>query len=141
MTPQQNGKAERLNRSMNEVVRAMLLHYGHPKALWSHALPYAVRIHNIGLNKRLKMTRYQAFNGTPPDVTNYRVFGCKVFARIPEQRRDKLDPNSQVGIYLGPVDNGPGHKVLCYTPGSYKQSQYSVNIFRDVVTVENLTGV
>jgi transposase InsO family protein len=42
MTPQQNGKAERLNRSLNEVVRSMLLHYGHPKELWSHALLYVL---------------------------------------------------------------------------------------------------
>jgi transposase InsO family protein len=138
MTPQQNGKAERLNRTLNTYVRAMLLHYGLPKALWSHALLYACMVHNVSLNKRLKMTPFQAFHGKVPDVKNFRVFGCKVFARTPEQRRDKLDPNSQVGMYLGPVSDGPGHKVLCYTPTPQRKSQYSVYLFRDVVAVETL---
>ena len=140
-TPQQNGKAERLNETLNNHARAMLLHYNLPKSLWSHALLYAASIHNVTLNKRLMVTPYQAFHKRVPNVRDFRTFGCKVFARTPECRRDKLDPKSQLGIYLGPVTDGPGHKVLCYTPKARRVLPYAVAIFRDVVTFENLMDV
>ena len=140
-TARQNGKAERLNETLNNSVRAMLLQYNLPKSLWSHAFLYAVSIHNVSLNKRLMVTPYQAFRRRVPSVRDFRTFGCKVFARTPECRRSKLDPKSQIGIYLGPVTDGPGHKVLCYTPKAKRALPYAVYIFRDVVTFENLMDV
>lgn len=138
-TPKQNGKAERLNQTLNNHVRAMLLHYNLPKCLWAHALLYAASIHNVVLKKRLQVTPHQAFHHRVPSVHNFRTFGCKVFARLPETQRDKLDPKSEIGIYLGPVHDGPGHKVLVYQPHANRKFPYAVHIFRDIVTFENLT--
>jgi transposase InsO family protein len=45
-TPNQNGKAERLNQSLNNTVRSMLVQYDLPKQLWSQALLYASDLHN-----------------------------------------------------------------------------------------------
>ena len=138
--PQDNGKAERLNKTLNNAVRAMLLQYNLSKQLWSHALLYAVRLYNVGLNTRLGTTRHYAFLQEVPNVSHLRTFGCRVFALQPVARRDKLDPKSEIGIYLGPCCDGPGHKVLMYTPGKRTQ-QYTVRICRDIVTYEQLVDV
>jgi transposase InsO family protein len=142
-TPEENGKAERLNRTINDFVRALLYQYCLYLPLWGHAYLYAIMIYNAMLNKRLGMSRQEAFNGTVPDVSNFRTFGCKVYAKVPETARNKLSPKSQVGIFLGPESRGPGYKVLTYNP-ELKRDKYQVRIFRDIVCFEDLkstTGV
>ena len=47
-TPITNGRAERLNQTLNNSVRAMLLQYNLPKKLWAQALLYAKEILNRG---------------------------------------------------------------------------------------------
>jgi Transposase and inactivated derivatives len=140
-TPQQNGKAERLNQTLNDIMRSLLFQYGTHLPLWGHAMTYASLIYNVALCKRLGMTRYEAFIGVKPDVSNFRTFGCKVFARVDDTERTKLDPKSQVGIYLGPQLDGPGYKVLVYDPELKARHKYAVHIVRDMVTYEDLTVV
>ena len=141
-TPHQNGAAERLNQTLNNTVRAMLLQYALPKTLWAHALLYAVQLHNVSLHKTLGVTPFQAFNKRVPNVQGLRTFGCRVYARMPETTRDKLDPKSEVGIYLGPATDGPGHKVLIYNPGNKRtRTPYKVQIHRDIVTMETSTDL
>jgi transposase InsO family protein len=136
-TPEENGKAERVNMTINDFVRALLYQYALYLPLWGHAYLYAIMIYNSMLNKRLGMSRQEAFNGTIPDVSNFRTFGCKVYARVPETARNKLSPKSQIGIFLGPESQGPGYKVLTYNP-ELQRDKYQVRIFRDIVCFEDL---
>jgi hypothetical protein len=133
-TPQQNGKAERYNQTLNDTVRSMLFQYNLKQSLWSYAVTYSTYVRNITLTARLGCTPYQAMFGKVPDVTNLRTFGCKVYARVPDQQRSKLDPKSILGIYLGPEVKGAGCRVL--VAGS--KGRKSVNIYRDIVTYETL---
>jgi transposase InsO family protein len=56
-TPQQNGVAERMNRTLNERARSMRLHAGLPKTFWADAVSTAAYLINRGpsvpLNCRL----------------------------------------------------------------------------------------
>lgn len=138
-TPQENGKAERLNETLNDMVRAMLLQYNLYQPLWSYAMTYATMIRNCTLSSRLHITPYQSMWGKVPDVSNFRTFGCKVFARLPEPKRKKLDWKSVLGIYLGPEVNSAGCKVLVYDPQKKGDARYKLHIVRDVVTYESLS--
>ena len=40
-TPQQNGVAERMNRTLNEYARSMRLHAGRPKTFWADTVSIA----------------------------------------------------------------------------------------------------
>ena len=106
-TPEENGKAERLNQTLNNIMRALLFQYNCYKPLWSHAMVYAAYLYNVSLCNRLNSTRWEAFYGSLPGLENVRTFGCKVYARVHDEQRKKLDPKSQVGIYLGPEQHGP----------------------------------
>ena len=45
-TPQQNGVAERMNRTLNEHARSMRLHVGLPKTFWADAVSTATYLIN-----------------------------------------------------------------------------------------------
>jgi hypothetical protein len=94
----------------------------------------------MSLNKKLNMTRHEAFHGSIPDVSNFRTFGCKVYAHVPHTARKKLEPKYQIGIFLGPELEGPCYKVLTYNE-KLKRDKYQVRIFRDIVTFESLPKV
>jgi hypothetical protein len=139
-TPEQNGIAERLNQTLNNIVRALLFQYKLYMPLWGHAITYACMLYNVRMHKHLKITHEEAFSGKVPDLSNFRTFGCLVYARVADSARKKLDPKSQQGIFLGPETDGPGYKVLTYNE-KLKRDKYQVRIFRDIVTFEALKSV
>lgn len=47
-TPQQNGVAEHMNRTLNECARSMRLHAGLPKMFWDDAVSIAAYLINRG---------------------------------------------------------------------------------------------
>jgi len=97
-------------------------------------------LYNVSLCNRLNSTRWEAFYGSLPGLENVHTFGSKVYARVHDEQRKNLDPKSQVGIYLGPEQQGPGYKVLTYNP-QLKRDKYQVHIVRDMVTFETLKAV
>ena len=111
-TPQQNGKAERLNRTLLERVRAMLAHSGLPKDLWAEALATANHLRNISPAKDLDKVPHEMLYGTTPDVSLLRTFGARVFAQVPKQKRNKLDNVSIPGIMVGYEPDVKGYRIL-----------------------------
>src|SRR5713226_5475972 len=53
-TPQQNGIAEHMNRTLLDKVRAMLVDAGLPETYWYDALEYAAFIHNLSPTRALE---------------------------------------------------------------------------------------
>ena len=61
-TPEQNGVAERLNRTLVEAVRAMLIQTKLPQRFWVEALLTAVYLHNRSPTKGVTdMTPFEAW--------------------------------------------------------------------------------
>lgn len=98
--PQQQGMSERRNRTLFEMVRAMLFRSKLGKEFWGEALNTAVYIAN-----RLPGSKwdspYQAIFGKPPNLSNLRVFGCKAYVQTPKAETKKLDPRAWIGIHVG----------------------------------------
>jgi hypothetical protein len=86
-TPEQNGRAERFNQTLTNICMCLLIQYKLKEVLWGHAMMYACMIYNVMMNKKLGISVYEAFFGKVPNVSNFRTFGCKVYAmslRLPE---------------------------------------------------------
>jgi len=82
-TPQQNGVAERLNRTLIEGMRTMLADSKLPHRFWAEALSTAVYLRNRSPTKALEgITPFEAWSGTKPDVSSLRVFGCSAYAHV-----------------------------------------------------------
>ena len=101
-TPEQNGVAERTNRSIMERARAMLHESGLPKSFWGEAVLTAVYLLNRCPSKAVVgMTPYEAWYRIKPNVSHLRAFGCEVFVNVPSEQRRKLDPKAMRCVMLG----------------------------------------
>lgn len=101
-TPQQNGVAERKNRSIMNMVRCMLFGMKVPLRFWAEATQYAVHILNRSPTKRLgEVTPSEKWSKHKPSVEHLRVFGCVAYALIPYERRVKLDEKSVRCVMFG----------------------------------------
>ena len=87
-TPQQNGVAERLNRTLVETTRSMLIDAKLPYRFWAEALSTAVYLRNRSPTKAVDgITPCEAWTGKKPDVAHMCVFGCEAYAHIPKDER------------------------------------------------------
>lgn len=111
-TPEQNGAAERLNRTLMERVRAVLMSAGLQPQLWAEAVVTANYIRNRSPTSKSAKTPWECFTGNKPDVSGMRVFGTRAFVMVPKELRRKLDPVSEPGIFVGYSANSKAYRVL-----------------------------
>ena len=101
-TPEQNGRAERLNRTIIEKTRALLLSSEAPKNLWAEAAATASYLRNRQTNSvNPNKTLLEVMFGKKPNVSHLRIFGSKRFVKV--QKAKKLDRKEQkkVGMLVG----------------------------------------
>jgi len=113
-TPQENGTAERLNRTILEMMRSMLLGSKLPKTLWPFAVNYAQEILNRLPTRALTedKTPYEVYFGKKPSVRYLQTFGCQSFVHVPGDRRGKLDPKVVQGFFVSIPSNRKGYIVV-----------------------------
>ena len=100
--PQQNGVAERKNRTIAEATKAMIHDQNLPMILWAEASMTAVYVQNRSPHKILKnMTLEEAFTEVKPEVGHFRIFGCPVYIHVPKEKRTKLDPSCRNSTFVG----------------------------------------
>jgi transposase InsO family protein len=104
--PQQNGVAERKNRSIKERVKSLLNDQDLSMFLWGKATMTAIYMQNRSPHRILKdMKPEEAFSGKKPNVENLIIFGCQVYSHIPKDKRNKLGPSRKKGIFVGYSDS------------------------------------
>lgn len=111
-TPQQNGDAERLNRVLLERTRAVLAESGLAQNLWAEALVTVNYARNRTPVSAHGKTPWEMFTGQKPTVSHMRVFGCTAYIHVPKDKRNKLDPVSAKGVFLGYEPNTKGYRIL-----------------------------
>ena len=126
-SPQQNGRAERWNRTIVEKAMAMMHHAGLSHGFWQLAVDTAVHIYNRQPMRRLKwQCPITLWNGTIPDISYFRVFGCKAFVHVPkEQRSGKLDKKAVEMIFVGYEQGSKGYRF-------WNPATRSITVSRDV---------
>ena len=100
-----NGIIERSHRTIFESAHAMLLYSHLNFNLWCYAVTYAVYIYNL-IPKQTPagfMSPHEAFFGDAPDLSQLKIFGCRVFVHIAaETRMEKgFVPKSHEGYFIG----------------------------------------
>ncbi|CAH9138620.1 unnamed protein product [Cuscuta epithymum] len=132
-TPQLNGLAERMNRTLMERVRCLLSHAGLPNSFWGEALNTTVHVINLTPCVHLSFdVPDRVWSGKDVSYRHLRVFGCKAFVHIPKDERSKLDVKSKPCVFLGYVQDEFGYRL--YDPVHKKLIRS-----RDVVFVEDQT--
>lgn len=117
-TPEQNGSAERLNRTLVEKVRAMLHDASVDKKLWAEALLCANYVRNRSPVSGMHATPLELFSGTKPNISHLKIFGCTAYAHVPKQLRQKLDAVAVKGVMVGYEQSTKGYRI--YVPATGK---------------------
>ena len=130
--PQQNGAAERDNRTIVESVRCLIHEKNLPLWLWGEALMYAIYTFNRTLPQNKTVTPYQVWHNKKPSVAHFREFGVKAYALIPDADRQKLDAKSKEYIMVGYAETQKAYR-LC------DKTTRKIHISRDVVFEEDTT--
>ena len=101
--PQQNGRAERFNRTIMDKAQAMRFDACLPQSWWEFAVLHAVHLYNRTPIQRLEwVTPYERIFSKKPDVSHFRVFGSAAYVFIHEDiRANKLAPKSELMTFLG----------------------------------------
>lgn len=104
-TPQLNGIAERINRTMVEAALSLLIQANLPSCLWPFALKYAISIRNRIPHSTVRATPYSIVTGDRPSLGMVRVFGCTAYMiRLP--RGSKFESRALDGVYLETLTMG-----------------------------------
>ncbi|GJY93341.1 putative ribonuclease H-like domain-containing protein, partial [Tanacetum coccineum] len=101
-TPQQNGVAERRNRTLIEAARTMLADSKLPTTFWAEAVNTACYVQNrVLVVKPHNKTLYELFRGRTPSLSFMRPFGCHVTILNTLDHLGKFDGKSNDGFFVG----------------------------------------
>ena len=82
-TPQQNGVAERMNRTLNERARSMRLHARLPKTFWADAVSTATYLINRGPSVPMEFRLpEEVWSGKEVKFSHLKVFYCVSYVHI-----------------------------------------------------------
>lgn len=135
-SPQQNGVAERTNRTLVEIGRTLLQDSGLGAKYWVEVTRTAAYLKNRSPSKAvIGMTPEEAWTGEKPDLSHLRTFGCKVMVHVPKKFRKKWDSKSKECLFVGYCTETKGYR--CVDP----QNPRRVFRARDVIFLEETQEV
>ena len=101
-TPQQNGVVERINRTVQEMARTMLLTANLQPKFWREAVETVVyTLNRTQLRPNCEKTPYELWKGKPSLVKYFKIFGSKCFIKINDGSLGKFSSWVDEGIFLG----------------------------------------
>ncbi|GJR70297.1 retrovirus-related pol polyprotein from transposon TNT 1-94 [Tanacetum coccineum] len=108
-TPQQNGLAERMNRTLMDKVRCLLIQSGLPKTFWAEATCTAAYLINRSPSTAIeKKTPMEMWSGHPSDYGMLRTFGCVAYSHV---KQGKLEPRAVKCVLLGYPEGVKGYRL------------------------------
>nr|GEW92365.1 putative ribonuclease H-like domain-containing protein [Tanacetum cinerariifolium] len=101
-TPQENGVAERRNRTLIKAARTMLDDAKLLVTFWAEAINTACYVQNrVLVNKSQNKTPYELFNSRIPAIGFLRPFGCHVMILSTLDHLGKSDAKGDEGYFVG----------------------------------------
>ncbi|GKC14109.1 putative ribonuclease H-like domain-containing protein [Tanacetum coccineum] len=111
-TPQQNGVAERINRTLIEAARTMLADSLLPTTFWAEAFSTTCYIFNrVRVTKPQNKTPYELLFGHKPIISYIKPFGCHVTILDTLNMLGKFDGKSDEGFLVGYSLNSKAYRV------------------------------
>ena len=118
-SPQSNGIAERMNRTLQDKARTMLLESGLPGSLWGEVLLTACHLRNLTPTSTLSVTPLQMWTGKQPSIEHLRVIGSKAFCQLNKvEQVGKYGAKAWMGPLVGYSVDTPGYRV--WDPTTHK---------------------
>ncbi|GJY28100.1 retrovirus-related pol polyprotein from transposon TNT 1-94 [Tanacetum coccineum] len=113
-SPQQNGIAERKNRTLKEMVTAMLISSGMSQDMWGEAILTATYLLNKIPRKEKEETPYELWMGRKPSYQYLRVWGCLAKVAVPTPKAQKIGPKSVDCIFIGYAKKSTAYRFIVH---------------------------
>ncbi|GJV74687.1 putative ribonuclease H-like domain-containing protein [Tanacetum coccineum] len=111
-TPQQNGVAERKNRTLIEAARTMLADSKLPTMFWTEAVRTACYVLNrVLVTSPHNKTPYALLTGNIPSVSHFKPFGCHVTILNISDHLGKFDGKADEGYIVGYSASNRAYRV------------------------------
>ena len=113
-SPQQNGVAEWLNRTLMQSARSMLSHSNMPNKFWAEAVATAAYLRNrttTSANEE-QLTPFEKRYGHKSNISHLKVFGCAAYSLVPSTERRKLDKKARRMCFIGYSKNPKGYRLI-----------------------------
>ncbi|GKA56901.1 putative ribonuclease H-like domain-containing protein [Tanacetum coccineum] len=111
-TPQQNGVAERKNRTLIEAARTMLADSKLPTMFWTEAVRTACYVLNrVLVTSPHNKTPYALLTGNIPSVSHFKPFGCHVTILNTSDHLGKFDGKADEGYIVGYSASNRAYRV------------------------------
>lgn len=129
-TPQQNGVAERVNRTIAERARCLLFDAGLEKRCWAEACQMATYLRNRTPTASLNFkSPIEVWTNEKANLSLLKLFGCPVMVHIPKTKRKKFDEKSSKMVFVGYDTKAKAYRCL-------NTETKKVIVSRDVVFIE-----
>ncbi|CAI7837920.1 unnamed protein product, partial [Closterium sp. NIES-54] len=131
--PQQNGVAERFNRTLQKGARTLLGCAGLPDPFWVTALRQVALVKNrvLATMGDKQWVPYTKWYGSAPAVNMLRAYGCMVVFHVPKEKKRKLEASGRWGVHLGLAKDHKGWLIWDLT-------RQQLTVSRDVKFLESL---
>lgn len=131
-----NGVAERRNRTLQDITRALIKQAELPMSYWAEAVVMSAYLLNRLPSKSVQgKTPYEAWHKCKPSVQHIRIFGSPAYAHLNKQQtqHSKLSDRARKLVFVGFTEGIKAYKLL---DPQTKRVIYS----RSVVFDENFSG-
>ena len=134
-TPKQNGIAERMNRTLNDSARCMLIHSGLPLSLWFEAVRHAAYVRNRCPSKSLpdNAIPHELWSGKSVDYSKFHVFGSNCIMKIRGQNLNKMEARGKEMIFIGHTQHASNYWLCDPNNRFEKQKGRDVCLLEDAV--------
>jgi hypothetical protein len=111
-SPQSNGVAERKNRTLTDLVNAMLDTSGLSQAWWGEAILTACHVLNRVPTKNKEITPFEEWENKKLKLSYLRTWGCLAKVNVPIPKKRKLGPKTVDCVFLGYAFHSIGYRFL-----------------------------
>jgi hypothetical protein len=150
-TPEQNGCAERENRTIVEAARTMLHSKKMNYKFWAEAVNMAVHVLNrSGTSTVPEKSPYELWHNKKAKIDHLRIFGSEVFVHIPKEKRQKLDAKAVKCVFVGYDNDSKGYcvwnpvtnriEIACNVIFLLEESSVTIGINNDEDEVDENAG-
>ena len=105
---------ERKNRTLKEMMNAMLISSGLPQNMWGEVVLTTNYLLNKVPKKKAKKTSYELWKGRNPFYKYLRVWGCLVKVVVPPPKKVKIGPKTVDCIFIRYAHNSSAYRFLVH---------------------------
>nr|GEX59043.1 ribonuclease H-like domain-containing protein [Tanacetum cinerariifolium] len=137
-TPQQNGVAERKNKTLIEAAKTMLADSKLPTMFWTEAVRTACYVLNrVSVISPHNKTPYALLTGNIPSVSHFKPFGCHVTILNTSDHLGKFDGKADEGYIVGYSVSNKAYRVY-NVPNKRVEESMNLWFLKDKPNVQGL---